>query len=77
MKVIDFSPRRLCEHGHQIAAYCRPCERWRTLGLLDFVRIGKAEQTLRELSVRCGQCGQKRAIQIKPPHPKIDRYGPE
>ena len=74
--VLD-TPRRLYEHDHKIVAYCHPCERWKTLGLLDFVRMGKAERTLDELSLKCGRCGGKGSIQIRPPHPEIERYGPD
>ena len=74
--VLD-TPRALYEHDHQIAAHCPPCERWSTLGLLDFVRMGQAEVTLNQLSLRCRRCGQPGSIQIRPPHPEIERYGPE
>ena len=75
MVVLD-TPRALYEHDHQIAAYCGVCQRWRTLGLLDFVRMGKAEQLVSELSLRCGDCGERGSIQVRPPHPEIARYGP-
>jgi len=70
------TPRALYEHNHQIAAHCNVCDRWRTLGLLDFVKMGKAEQSITRLSLKCAQCGQIGSIQIRPPSPTIERYGP-
>ncbi len=74
--VLD-TPRALYEHNHRIVAYCSPCERWKALSLLDFVRMGKAEHAIANLSLRCGECGEKGSIQVRPPHPEIDRYGPK
>ena len=47
------------------------------MDLFDFVRMGKAEQTITNLSLRCETCDEKGSIQIRPPHPEIDRYGPK
>lgn len=76
MATLD-TPRALYEHDHRIAAHCSRCERWETLGLLDFVKVGKAEQHITRLSLKCGKCGEKGSIQIRPPMPKIERYGPD
>ena len=77
MSLVLDTPKALYEHDHQIAAHCSPCGRWKTLGYLDFVRMGKAEQPIAALSLTCRKCGEKGEIQIRPPAPKIERYGPE
>ena len=69
------TPRALYEHDHKIAAHCSRCERWQTLGLFDFVKMGKAEQHIAQLSLRCGTCGKKGSIQIRSPMPQIEQYG--
>jgi len=70
-------PRRaLYEHDHRIVAHCSQSGRWKTLRLLDFVKIGKDQQQITRLSLRCGMCGEEGAIQIRPPTPRIEKYGP-
>jgi hypothetical protein len=71
------TPRQLYEHGYQIGAYCSPCRRWKTLELLDFVRVGQEDVPLPQLSLECSRCGEKGSMQIRPPHPEIEPYGPE
>jgi hypothetical protein len=61
----------LLEQGHQLAAYCESCQRWRLVPLADLVAAGHgARQPL--VRVRCRSCGGSGELQVRPPAPTLD-----
>lgn len=67
--VIDLgSIAGLHEHGHQLAAYCLHCDRWRLLDLAGMVRQGRGSLHL-PITARCRDCGEVGQLQVRPPVP--------
>ncbi|HEX5648247.1 MAG TPA: hypothetical protein VFX69_01220 [Steroidobacteraceae bacterium] len=55
-------------HEHELHAYCRHCDRWRTLDLARMVAVGLGSKRL-PLHVRCRLCGETGQLQVRPPTP--------
>jgi hypothetical protein len=53
---------------HELHAYCRHCDRWRTLDLPRMVAGGLGSKRL-PLRVRCQVCGEAGQLQVRPPMP--------
>jgi len=58
----------LHEHNHELHAYCSRCDRWSVLALAEMVREGFGSRRL-PLVVRCGGCGERGQLQVRPPMP--------
>ena len=54
------------QRGHDLAAYCPKCERWRVLPLAHLVANGKGSLRL-PVKVRCKDRGEVGRLQVRPP----------
>lgn len=61
-------------HGHELRAYCLPCDRWSTLPLARLVAEGRGALRL-PLTVRCRRCGEPGQLQVRPPMPQRSSAG--
>jgi hypothetical protein len=59
----------LFDRQHELHAYCRRCDRWRTLDLQGLVARGFGTRRL-PLRVRCHACGEAGQLQVRPPMPQ-------
>lgn len=66
---------RALAHDYTIACYCPRCRRWATLDLRRMVEEGKGERPITALRVRCSECHELGALQVRSPMPTMTTAG--